>query len=153
VSGDESNIPRPTAKETQEWEQTLRDFDLSMWRGVKGLVYEHLLHPNDNDLHWTDLAAMGAPTKGGQLPRYDIGSRVNHLRVCQYCGIRFPSKRASAKFCSKKCRQRKPMLDERPCLVCGTPMQPKHKDARFHPECRHRGYRALQKLDSCASIQ
>jgi len=132
--------------EQEKWEQALRDLGLGMSSG-RG----HLLYFDSEGLDW---AANGAETKGGKLPRYAIGGRINHLRVCQRCGcgVRFTSKRASAKFCSKKCRQRKPRLDERPCLVCGTPMQPKHRDARFHPECRFRGYRALRKLDACASI-
>lgn len=137
-------IPGPTEAEKAEWDKILCDSGLSTSRGLTNLTYF-----DEQGLDW---AANGMQVKGGKLPRYDIGSRVNHLRVCQRCSVRFTSKRATAKYCGKKCRQRKPMLDERTCLVCGTPMQPKHRDARFHLECRYRGYRALQKLDSCASI-
>ncbi len=132
--------------EKKHWDTILCEAGLSMWRGVEQLVYIS----KDTVLDWI---ANGAPGDG-KILRYEIGNRINHLRVCQRkgCGVRFTSKRQSAKYCSKKCRQRKAMLDERICLVCVTPMQPKHRDARFHPECRYRGYRALLKIDSCASI-
>jgi len=91
---------------------------------------------------------------GGHTTQYRLGERVEHLRRCQYlpCGIRFLSKCPTAKYCSRKCRQRKPIPELRLCLVCGTPLELKHRDARFHPECRFRGYRALQNIDTVFCI-
>jgi hypothetical protein len=127
-----------------------------MSQGREHLVYEHLLHidaDEDGDkLHYADWVAQGMPSKSGKLPLYELEERVSHRLHCQRCGEPFESKRASAKYCTTKCRQRRPDLLPRPCLVCGQPLQPQHKDARYHPECRFRGYRAHQNIDSCASI-
>jgi ribosomal protein L32 len=73
--------------------------------------------------------------------RYRMGDRVNHLLRCQRCGEPFMSKRASAKYGSTKCRQRKPLLPERLCGNCGQPFQPLRSTGRFHKECRQRAYR------------
>ena len=74
--------------------------------------------------------------------RYRVGDRVNHLLRCQRCGKPFTSKRASAKYDSTKCRQRRPALPEKPCEHCGQALQPLRITGRYHPECRHRAYRA-----------
>jgi hypothetical protein len=139
----------------EHWNDILKAENLAMRRGMDNLVYADTLLPvsdNENDLHWADWAAQGAPVKGGKLQQYEIGAHVSHARICQRCGIRFESKRAKAKYCSKVCRQRKPKPEPILCLVCGTPLQPKHRDARYHPECRFRGYRAHLNIDTCADV-
>jgi hypothetical protein len=79
--------------------------------------------------------------KAHKSRRYRMGDRVNHLLRCQRCGKPFQSKRASKKYCTTKCRQRRPALPERLCQNCGDLFQPLRRSARYHKECRAFAYR------------
>src|ERR1043166_8137350 len=144
--------------EEQKVKVVLRNNGLSMSRGRNDLdlLYEHLLLPDGaeddedgdkGDMHCLDWAAQGAKTAGGKLPSYEMGQRIHYRTHCLRCGDPLTSKRAKAKYCTKKCRQRRPALPERLCGNCGELFQPKRKTARYHPECLALAYRKRQRAN------
>ena len=153
--------------EEQKWDDVLRSNGLSMSRGRNDLdvLYEHLLRPegaegaeddedgDKGDMHCLDWAKQGAKTAGGKLLHYEIGQRISHRTHCLRCGNPLTAKRA-AKYCNKKCRQRRPALPERPCQNCGDLFQPQRSNARYHPECIAFAYRKRQRanIDTCAGV-
>jgi hypothetical protein len=116
----------------EHWEQVLQEDDLSVERANHDVLANEAM-----------LEFLASPAAQLHKSRRYKHSPVSHRRVCQHqrCRKPFPAKRPTAKFCSKLCRQRKPLLPIIPCEYCGQPLQPMRSTARFHPECAQRAYR------------
>jgi len=114
----------------EHWEQVLQEDDLSVERANHDVLANEAM-----------LEFLASPAAQLHKSRRYKHKRVSHARHCQRCGKPFLTKRPSAKWCSKVCRQRMPLLEERLCGNCGQPFQPQRSTARFHRECAQRAYR------------
>ena len=107
---------------------------------VYGLPMKRANNAKTADPQTLDFLASLA-TQTSKSAQYPITQQVRHSLICQRCGERFLSPCATAKYCSQRCRQRKPKAEVKPCLQCGQPYQPLRNTGKYHPECRDLAYR------------